>query len=115
MELISESPLPQTLDSMFHSHTCESDEYVYFKLKRNLITQLPATYLILLAPTKNGIISKLLGSNQKDSTATSGKKFRPFFNDALFGWETLNSSQLFLHYYNKRVRNWMKVHEVVSY
>ena len=79
-------------------------------MKRNLISQLPETYLILLAPRNNGMISKLLGSNQKDSAATSGKKFRPFFNDALFGWETLNSSQLLLHYYNRRVRNWIVVH-----
>ena len=106
LELISKSPLPRTPDSMFHVHTCKSDEFVYFNLKRNFITQLPETYLVILAPAENGIVSKLFGSNDNNKMAakTSEKKFRPFFNDAQFGWNTLNSSQILLHYYNRRVR-----------
>ena len=103
LELISESPLPRALDSMFHFHSCEPNEFVYFKLRKNLIAQLPETLFVLLAPTENGIISKMFGANQKNEYQDQNLKFRPFFNDAQYGWETFNSSQLLVHFYNRMV------------
>ena len=53
--LMSQSPLTQNKDYIFHVHTCESNEFVYFKLEENHIQQLPQTYLVMLAPSKDGI------------------------------------------------------------
>ena len=102
LELISESPLPRALDSMFHFHSCEPNEFVYFNLRKNSIAQLPETVFVLLAPTENGVISKIFGGNAK--TDDENLKFRPFFNDAQYGWETFNSSQLLVHFYNRMVK-----------
>lgn len=104
LELISESPLPRALDSMFHFHSCEPNEFVYFNLQKNFIAQLPETFFVILAPTENGIISKIFGTNGKNESHNQNLKFRPFFNDAQYGWETFNSSQLLVHYYNQMVK-----------
>ena len=104
LELISESPLPRALDSMFHFHSCEPNEVVYFNLRKNSIAQLPETVFVLLAPTQNGTISKIFGANDKNEFQDENLKFRPFFNDAQYGWETFNSSQLLVHFYNRMVK-----------
>ena len=96
---------------MFHVHTCDLNEFVYFKLEKNFIAQLPETYLVITAPietgnkTENGtrIYSKLFGSNKNFDFNTQGERFRPSSNDAQYEWETFNSSQVLIHYYNRRV------------
>ena len=71
-----------------------------------MIKSLPDTYLTIFAFLEDGtIFKKLFGPHGKStSKPLDAGKTRPFFNDAQYGWETLNTSHIIFHFNNHRVR-----------
>ena len=66
---------------------------------------LPDTYMVIFAFLEDGtFIKKFFGANEQSTGQQIGAmKTRPYFNDARFGWETMNTSQILFHFYNHQV------------
>ena len=71
-----------------------------------MINSLPQTYTAILTFLEDGLFRKwrLFGAHEKSSGDQFGAmKTRPYFNDAQYGWETMNTSQILFHFQNHEV------------
>ena len=74
-----------------------------------MINSFPKTYLVIFAVLEDGtIVRKFFGAHEKSTGLQKDEKMevdkiRPYFNDARFRWETMNTSQILFHFFNHEV------------
>lgn len=70
-----------------------------------MINSLPLTYLVIFGYSEDGTINKkFFGAHEKlTGRQNDAMKHRPYFNDAQFGWETMNTTRILLHFNNHEV------------
>ena len=72
-----------------------------------MINSFPKTYLVIIAVLEDGtMVRKFFGAHEKSTGLQKdamNEKIRPYFNDAQFRWETMNTSQILFHFFNHEV------------